>query len=497
MSQYSEKEPTPSSNPPSQLEQLKGVWKKYKNYNEHKDKYPPVATNNLLVILSKLARFSEGNARVNATYGWAEQTGADITYVPGADLYLITGHEAAEQAMAANKETERHPLQQSVSHVGEIFGGEGEGYHKMRKLAIDTLSPHRVRESMDALRALTRDAMEDWKRKMADGSFDLTHEVYELMDEIVPRILNGGHNMPKTLSEKMQQLLPLAIEVEGNRAQAPQKNWPKIKHHKEFEQLSAEVLDIFTRFIRKAQHSPDRENLGIMTALIHRMEADPESGNYLTVEQAMKEALGMVIAARETTANSIIWAMIGAARNKTVFQNLRIESQQVRGEKGYVENDQLSELIYAEDVFYEAVRWRTPVPIGMRVATESFELGSYMVPKDALLLILLQAAQNDKTVFGDNAAEFDPDRFMQNPDLKKAVLGWMKGNIHVCKGMHLSIVEGKIILEEIAHNFQDIEMDDDFEAIPDFSGTQAPPALGKRKGKTQPTLRLFSRKTHQ
>jgi hypothetical protein len=84
----------------------------------------------------------------------------------------------------------------------------------------------------------------------------------------------------------------------------------------------------------------------------------------------------------------------------------------------------------------EAVRWESPVQRTWRIATTDVALVGQTIPRDALVVLLIGAANRDPARFAD------PDRF----DVLRRDLGHLAfgGGVHVCLGAALARLEAQV-----------------------------------------------------
>jgi cytochrome P450 len=89
----------------------------------------------------------------------------------------------------------------------------------------------------------------------------------------------------------------------------------------------------------------------------------------------------------------------------------------------------------------EVLRYDGPVKLLTRRATEDVTLSGVTIPRDAVVVALIAAANRDPEAFPD------PDRF----DITREGRGHMAfgHGIHFCVGAPLSRIEGRIAFEEV------------------------------------------------
>jgi cytochrome P450 len=93
----------------------------------------------------------------------------------------------------------------------------------------------------------------------------------------------------------------------------------------------------------------------------------------------------------------------------------------------------------------EVLRFESSNQLGNRIVTEDTTLGGILMPKGTLVTIGIGAANRDPDAFPD------PDRFdsARNPTRHLA----FGSGIHMCAGMSLARLEGRIAIERFLKRF--------------------------------------------
>lgn len=98
----------------------------------------------------------------------------------------------------------------------------------------------------------------------------------------------------------------------------------------------------------------------------------------------------------------------------------------------------------------EVLRFESPNQLGNRIVTQDTEIGGVAMPRGTLITLCIGAANRDPAQFPD------PDRFdvARNPNRHLA----FASGIHVCAGMNLARLEGRIAVERFLARFPDYEL---------------------------------------
>lgn len=146
-------------------------------------------------------------------------------------------------------------------------------------------------------------------------------------------------------------------------------------------------------------------------------------------------------------------------------------------EGGKTEQKNFTGSSFLENCFYETLRLHPIFPDISRIAKENFQLEELMVAKGDEIHLNIQKYQRDTLIWGEDAEEFNPERFEKNPKLKSEILAFSLGSQH-CIGKNLVKIESKLYAAMMAILFkrQDpekiafkVKMDEFQSAVPDNS----------------------------
>jgi cytochrome P450 len=122
----------------------------------------------------------------------------------------------------------------------------------------------------------------------------------------------------------------------------------------------------------------------------------------------------------------------------------------------------------------ESLRCESPVQRVVRVASRDIEIAGKMIPKGAILVAIIAAANRDPERF------LDPDRFDvgREPNHHLA-FGW---GVHFCIGAALARLEAPIAIHGLLRRFPHIELQDDEPMWRDSAEIRGPLRLQVRLG---------------
>lgn len=156
--------------------------------------------------------------------------------------------------------------------------------------------------------------------------------------------------------------------------------------------------------IAERQRTGERRN-DLLDRMLH-----PEGDVTLDPENIRNQVLTFLIAGHETSVNSLSFAFHFLAQHPDVAEKVRAEASQVFGEN-VPKYEDVARLRYTRQVISEAMRIWPAAPGFFRAAKQDTTVGEYAFAEGEWAFVLLLAVQRDKKAWGEDADQFNPDRF--------------------------------------------------------------------------------------
>ncbi|KAJ4771791.1 Cytochrome P450 76C4 [Rhynchospora pubera] len=176
------------------------------------------------------------------------------------------------------------------------------------------------------------------------------------------------------------------------------------------------------------------------------------------IRQSLKSVFTDLFAAgTDTSSNTVEWAMAELLQNPITMTKACNELLSVIGPWREMEESDISQLPYLQAVVKETLRLHPPVPFLLpRRAQETVELGGYLIPKDAKLLVNVWAIGRDETTWPD-PLKFRPERFLERDiDFKGRnfeLIPFGAGR-RICPGLPLAYRIVHLMLGSLLHQFE-------------------------------------------
>ena len=303
---------------------------------------------------------------------------------------------------------------------------------KHRRLVQPAFHRSRIDAFGDVIVGYTRDRVESW----APGStIDVHHETMQLALEIVARTLFGSDlsHEKQTISDALDDalevfplmLMPFSELIEN--LPLP----PILRFKRARAQLDRVVYDMMR------EHRADGEDRGDLLSML--MESREEDGTRFTDVQVHDEALTILLAGHETTANALAWTFYLLQRNPEIEEKLYAHVVAVLGDRDPAVED-FPKLEYVRAVVSEAMRIYPPAWLTGRRALEDTTIGDYAVRKGEIVLVS-QYVTHRNPRYWDDAERFDPDRWLAGPPKEKFAYFPFGGGNRLCIGERFAWLE--------------------------------------------------------
>lgn len=218
------------------------------------------------------------------------------------------------------------------------------------------------------------------------------------------------------------------------------------------ERFNAAKHDIDAMIARMIAERRDRpaEPPGLLDHLLALR--DEEGRRLLTDEEIRDEAITLMLAGHETTAQALTWTWMLLAQHPDAAERMRAELREVlAGERPSARD--VARLEYTQAVFREALRLYPPVWALARIATQPYELGGYDVPEGGTVITSQWVVQRREEYF-DRPASFRPERWLDGAPAPQpgAYFPFAAGS-RMCIGERFAMLEGVLILATLAREW--------------------------------------------
>lgn len=217
--------------------------------------------------------------------------------------------------------------------------------------------------------------------------------------------------------------------------------------------LREDIEDIRARMDESESHT--------LSYLARTRDAD---GNLLPMEKVISEVYGLMIGGHETSAATAAWLMIWLQQKPAVYRKIREELLQFIDKEGQHDALLASELPYLTACLNESQRVTPSAPGYIRWLTEDTKIGDWLIPAGTAVLPNIYATHRRKDIYGEDALEFNPDRWITKSGGTRAYKPYefmpFGGGRRACVGMSQARQQLRVIFSEFARR---VEFSSEFE----------------------------------
>ncbi len=300
------------------------------------------------------------------------------------------------------------------------------------------------------------------KRVAKDKAFNMSDEMRHLTFNIVVKSLFSS-DVEKSALEKLSKNFHLIQTFLSKQFRQPYlRNWFKISGERRKTEIIARhlqqnVLDI----IQQRQQDQEKHD-----DLLHMLlETRYDNGEGMTDKQILDEALILIIAGHETSANALAWGWYLLCQHPEVVASTREEIAKIIG-KGEPTYELLPKFEYLEQVIQEILRLYPPAWILERAPVEDDEFEGIHLPKNRIVGMDIYRLHRDPS-YWTAPDTFNPSRFSKEEAKKRPAFTYLPfgGGPRLCIGNNFAMMEMKLILIRMLQRY-DFEMANDRSVMP-------------------------------
>lgn len=359
------------------------------------------------------------------------------------------------------------PFQEMKTLLGEgLLTSEDDFHMKQRRLIQPSFTKQHVQTYANKMTLITEEFISSWK----DEEERLTsRDMMELTLAIIAKTMfsmdmRQGH-------EKVGKHFDVIMNIATKRIRSVLKSPLALKtpQNKSLTEAIKKIDDVLYEIIEK------RSNLDTQNDLLEvLMKArDEESNEGMSNQQLRDEAMTILLAGHETTANALSWCLYLISQHPDKAKRLYEEVDRVLGKKR-ANYDSMKDLIYTQQIIWESMRLYPPAWLISRKAIADVTIGNYRIHKGETVMMSSYVMHRSEKYFS-NADEFLPERFQNGKvqGVPEFVYFPFGGGPRVCIGNHFAMMEATLVLATLVQHYS-------FELTSDHHKVEAEPLITLR-----------------
>jgi cytochrome P450 len=327
-----------------------------------------------------------------------------------------------------------------------LLTSEGADHLRRRRLIQPIFHSSMIDRYGDEMVSAAERTSARWRDR---GDVDLNEEMMRLALDIVGRTIfaadveSGAPEIREVLEAGMRVFHRFLLPGAGLLWRLP------LPATERFDAAKRDIDAMIARMVEERREAP-ADPPGLLDHLLALRDEDGR--RLLSDEEIRDEAITLMLAGHETTAQALTWTWLLLAQHPDAAERLRAELREVLAGARPAARD-VASLEYTQAVFREALRLYPPVWALARIATEPYRLGDYDVPEGGTIITSQWVVQRQPEYFAEPDA-FRPERWLDGaaPPQQGAYFPFAAGS-RMCIGERFAMLEGVLILATLAREW--------------------------------------------
>jgi len=319
-----------------------------------------------------------------------------------------------------------------------LIVSDGEEWRRARRMIQPAFTRQNIHRLIDLMVLCAESRAAAWQPVAeAGGTLDITREMSDFALELILRcifgpdyegsILESGENPFGFLSAESERNLRIVMQVR-------------------------ETRELIMSIIRDRRARDEHDAFDFLSMY---MSATDKDGDAFSDEELLDELVTLIVAGYETSAGTLNWAWYLLSLNPDAETALLEESRRQLTAGHAIDQEQLTDMRYTQQLLEETLRLYPPVWIFSRRSTEDDELGGFHVA-EGTDIYLSPFILHRTEAYWPNPGRFDPDRFGEDSPWKKGSRPYFPFSLgpRRCLGEYFSFLEMKVHLGLLIQKFR-------------------------------------------
>lgn len=323
-----------------------------------------------------------------------------------------------------------------------LLTNEGDDWKRRRRL----LQPKFYKQETQSLAQHMQAAIDTWvTQRLSQPStpLHLPADMMQLTREVLVRSLFGASSADLPGMQDLETILSTLRQYANERMKNPFHPPLCFPHplNRAFHKHHTALKHIVKSIIHQRQ-TQSTQSGDLLSMLLSARDADTDQP--LTPAELYDEVVTLFVAGQETTASALTFILYSLAQHPEIAQQVRQEAQAAQ-------SDPTARLPYTRQVVLEGLRRYPPAWAISREAIEPDTIGTYQVPKGAVLFLPIYALHHDPRHW-EQPYEFRPERFTDELIHRKYYMPFGPGQ-RMCIGNHFALQEMQMVLATIIRHY--------------------------------------------
>ncbi|KAK2373400.1 abscisic acid 8'-hydroxylase CYP707A2 [Trifolium repens] len=319
-----------------------------------------------------------------------------------------------------------------------IFFHQGEYHANLRRLVLRTFMPEAIKNIVPDIESIAEDSLKSMEGGLITTFLEMKTFTFNvaLLSIFGKDEINYRERLKQCYYTLEKGYNSMPINLPGTLFHKA------MKARKELAQILAEIISS-----RREKKQEYKDLLGSFM--------DEKSG--LSDEQIADNVIGVIFAARDTTASVLTWIVKYLGENINVLeavieeQESIMKSKEENGEEKGLKWEDTKKMVITSRVIQETLRVASILSFTFREAVEDVEYQGYLIPKGWKVLPLFRNIHHSPNNFKD-PEKFDPSRF--EVATKPNTFMPFGSGVHACPGNELAKLEILVLLHHLTTKYR-------------------------------------------
>lgn len=361
------------------------------------------------------------------------------SHILGYPCVMVSSPEAAKFVLVTKAHLFKPTFPASKERMlgkNAIFFHQGDYHAKLRRLVLRTFMPEAIRNIVPSIESIAKNTVQSW-----DGQLINTFQEMKMFAFEVSLLSIFG----KDEALYFEDLKRCYYILEKGYNSMPI-NLPGTLFHKAMK-ARKELAHILNKIL-STRREMKRDHNDLLGSFMGEKEG-------LTDEQIADNVIGLIFAARDTTASVLTWILKYLGENPSVLQAVTAEQEAIMKQKQSGDDNltwaDTKNMPITSRVIQETLRMASVLSFTFREAVEDVEFDGYLIPKGWKVLPLFRNIHHSPENF-PQPDKFDPTRFevAQKPN---TYMPFGNGT-HSCPGNELAKLEMLVLLHHLTTKYR-------------------------------------------
>lgn len=344
-----------------------------------------------------------------------------------------------------------------------LANSRGEKWARQRRLISPAFHAEALKSMVPVVVACAANLFDKWDQSISSGvqEIEVLEEFRNLTADVIARTAFGSSYIEGKHIFNLQTEQAILVAESFRKFIIPGYRFLPTRSNLKGRRLDREIQRSLRQIITnrknnatagKVENPYGKDLLGLMMTA-----NNDEVKKHLSMsfQDMIDECKTFFVAGHETTSILLAWTVILLAMH-TDWQELARNEVLSLCNNAPPNAEVLSRLKTVNMVLHEVLRLYPPLPLMVRRTCKTMKLGNLTLPKGTEITIPIAAVHHDKELWGEDAKEFNPQRFCEG--VSKAVkypMAFMPFGLgpRICVGMNFSTVEAKVVLAMLLQRF--------------------------------------------